>query len=71
MFEHLSAIRFINHKLVYLFLGGKMRQLFDKTVDVKQIHVDVSHGLMLLRADRGLNLILHEVAIVFLFYLFY
>lgn len=30
-----------------------MRQLFDKTVDVKQLFVDEYHGLLVLRADKG------------------
>ena len=33
-----------------------MKQLFDKTVDVKQLFVDEEHGLLVLRADKGLSL---------------
>ena len=31
-----------------------MKQLVDKTVDVKQLFVDEDHGLLVLRADKGL-----------------
>ena len=30
-----------------------MKQIFDKTVDVKQLFVDEDHCLLLLRADKG------------------
>lgn len=30
-----------------------MKQLVDKTVDVKQLFVDEDHGLLVLRADKG------------------
>jgi hypothetical protein len=30
-----------------------MKQIFDKTVDVKQLFVDEDHSLLLLRADKG------------------
>ncbi|XP_028407633.1 GTPase-activating Rap/Ran-GAP domain-like protein 3 isoform X2 [Dendronephthya gigantea] len=38
---------------VFKLEGGTMRQLFDKTVDVKQLFVDEEHGLLVLRADKG------------------
>ena len=46
-----------------------MRQLFDKTIDVKQLYVDEDNSLLVLRADKGLHLILFQNT-VFIYALF-